>query len=357
MPSRWKDHLTHSGRVVGIGVLLAVAPILAAGQSDSRGLPAAYEAFKRQDFAASRRLAQSAWEAAHAEGDPAQAGLAAAQIGAALAIDGRIDDALEWYAEASTRLETAGETRAMGRVAVGRALSHYLRKDIEAGDRELARARELLGADDWRIAYVNAAFHLWAQLERDPALHAFENLVARSRDQEPTQLAAALSCSAWIAGAWGETGRAVALYSETEKVYDSLGDARAAALARRNGAVARLRGRDLSRATFVLEAAAEMARRASDLRLEFIVLNDLGVALAQAGEQPAAEEVDRRAESALARLADEIRQGRLQDTRMVDYYNLLRTRYLDKPAFLIDPFPWLLDQLAIDPASVGEPAP
>ena len=344
-------------RVVGIGVLLAVAPMVAAGQSDSRGLPAAYEAFKREDFRRSEELARSVWQEAESGNDPVQAGLAAAQIGAALAIDGRIDDALEWYAEASTRLETAGEARAEGRVAVARALSHYLSKDIEAGDRELARARELLDADDWRIAYVDAAFHLWAQLERDPALHDFENLVERSRDQEPTQLAAVLSCSAWIAGAWGETGRSVALYSETEKIYAELGDARAAALARRNGSVARLRSGNLDRASVSLRAAAEMARQASDLRLEFIVLNDLGVALAQAGDQPGAEEVDRQAESTLARLAEEIRQGRLQDTPMVDYYHLLRMRYLDKPGFVIDPFPWLLDQLAIDPAIVGGPAP
>jgi len=345
--------VTHSARIVGVGILVAVTPHLSAGQSSSTELPSAYEAFEREDFRRSEELARSVWQEAEAGNDLARAGLAAAQIGAALAIDGRIDDALEWYAEASTRLETAGETRAVGRVAVGRALSHFLRKDIEAGDRELARARELLDADDWRIAYVDAAFHLLAQLERDPALHAFDNLVERSRDQEPTQLAAALSCSAWIAGAWGETGRAVALYSETEKIYAALGDAGAAALARRNGSVARLRGRDLDRASFALRAAADMARQASDLRLEFIVLNDLGVALAQAGDQPAAEEVDRRAESALARLAEEIRQGRLQDTPMVDYYHLLRMRYLDKPAFVIDPFPWLLDQLAIDPATVG----
>lgn len=349
--------MAHPARILVAGSLALVIPQLSPGQSSPRGLPAAHEAFKRQDFQQSEKLARSVWKDAEARSDLLQAGLAAAQIGATLVIDGRIDDALQWYAEAWTRLETGGETGALGRVAMARALSHYLRKDMEAGDREVVIARELLGADDWRVAYAKAAFHLMAQLERDPALHAFESLVERARLQEPTQLAAALSCSAWIAGAWGETGRAVVLYSETEKIYATLGDARAAALARRNGGVARLRGRNLDRASFALEAAADMARQASDPRLEFIVLNDLGMALAQADDQAVAEEFDRRAEAKLAQLAEEIRQGRLVDTPMVDYYHLLRMRYLDKPAFLIDPFPWLLDQLAVDPASIGGPAP
>ena len=39
---------------------------------------------------------------------------------------------------------------------------------------------------------------------------------------------------------------------------------------------------------------------------------------------------------------------------MVDFYHLLRLRYLSLPIYLIDSFPWLFDQLALDPEGDNE---
>ena len=49
-----------------------------------------------------------------------------------------------------------------------------------------------------------------------------------------------------------------------------------------------------------------------------------------------------------------MRQGRLLDTPLVDYYDLLRMRYLNPPGFQIDGFPWLFDQLAVAPEGGDE---
>ena len=47
-------------------------------------------------------------------------------------------------------------------------------------------------------------------------------------------------------------------------------------------------------------------------------------------------------------------QGRRQDTVLLDYYHLLRMRYLTRPIFLFDPFPWLFDQLVLEPEEADE---
>jgi len=84
-------------------------------------------------------------------------------------------------------------------------------------------------------------------------------------------------------------------------------------------------------------------------RLEFRALNDLSIALAHAGDAVAAREANLQAEAVLAAIAEELRQGHLVDTPLVDYYDLLRERYLNPPRFRIDGFPWLFDQLALAP--------
>ena len=59
----------------------------------------------------------------------------------------------------------------------------------------------------------------------------------------------------------------------------------------------------------------DQARAASYKRLEFIVLNDLSVVRAQAGDPRRAREADLQAEAVLAGLGDAIQQGRVQESR------------------------------------------
>ena len=103
-----------------------------------------------------------------------------------------------------------------------------------------------------------------------------------------------------------------------------------------------------------LRAAVQLALEASDTRLEDIDLTDLGIALAQAGDAAEAREADLRASALLAQIAEDLRRGRIQDSPIVDYYHLLRMRYLSQPGYLMDLFPWLTDQLGIDPEDAAQ---
>jgi hypothetical protein len=104
--------------------------------------------------------------------------------------------------------------------------------------------------------------------------------------------------------------------------------------------------------------ALNAVRKIKNDRLEFTVLNDLGIIYAQAGKQKEARRADQEAEAALARVADALSSQRLRDTPLIDFYHLLRMRYLTLPTLLIEPFNCVLDQLAIDPDSGSkEPLP
>jgi hypothetical protein len=141
----------------------------------------AFSAFLREDFTRARESAEQQWELAEAQGDRFQAGLAAANLAAALAIAGRVDEALEWYETAQNRLRAGDRSRELGRLAVARGVTLYIKGETELGDRELARARERLGADDWRLGFVAALLHIWTRVGLWQGEEVLEELLERAR--------------------------------------------------------------------------------------------------------------------------------------------------------------------------------
>ena len=310
----------------------------------------AYRAFQLKDFGRVEELAARAWLLAEADGNRPQAGLAAANTAAVLAIMGRMKEALAWYEKASARLQETGRSRQRGRLAAARGAVLYLKHDAELGERELQRAAALLGEDDWRLQFLATALQFWSDLDFWPAFDHISELAERARNSgDPGRITPVLMALGWLHASQGGGESAVELYGEAIRFFEERGDAASVALARRNIGVAYLRIGDLARAQAELEKALEEARRADNVRLEFVALNDLGIAYAQAGEAGRALKADLEAEEVIAGLADDLRQGRRADSLLVDFYHLLRMRYLTLPTLLLDPFPYLLDQLALDP--------
>jgi tetratricopeptide (TPR) repeat protein len=308
----------------------------------------AVAAFRQRDFSRAHERAERQWELAESQADRFQAGLAAANVAAVLAVSGRVDDALGWYETAADRLRAAGRTRALGRLAVARALAQYARHEAERGERELARARELLGAD-WRLEYVASALRLWADMEAWQAYPRFEGLLERARQSgDQSRVTATLMALGWVGGD-------VRHYEEALRLFEARGDTRSVVLARVNLGVISLRSRELDRAETQLVKALDLARRVADPRLEFIAQNDLSIVYARAGAAARAREADLQAEALLGGTTEDLRQGRRQDTVLLDYYHLLRMRYLTRPILLVDPFPWLFDQLVLEPEETDEP--
>jgi tetratricopeptide (TPR) repeat protein len=335
-----------------LAALIGIASVSALGALDPPTVQAANQEahllFRQQEFGRARELAARTLERARAQGDHRGAGFATANLAATLAIVGRVAEALPLYEEAEELLRQGGSRRDRGRLAVARGLAFHLVSEPDQGNGELERARTLLGAGDWRRDFASVGIRYWADLAVGPTMEESIDLLARARQNgDQTQLAAALMIAGGLEGSVRKLQEAVDLFEE-------LGQPHAAALGQRNIGIAHLRQGELEEAGDRLEKALEQARAAANKRLEFIVLNDLSVVRARAGDQRGSREADLHAEAVLAELPGALQQHQVQDTLMLDSYHLLRLRYLTTPGFLPDLFPWLFDQLALDPTSGNE---
>jgi hypothetical protein len=110
-----------------------------------------------------------------------------------------------------------------------------------------------------------------------------------------------------------------------------------------------LRGRRPTKAETAIRRGLGEARRAGDQRLEYILLDDLSLLQMQKREDVAARETDMSAQQRLAGLAQGLREGRLEDSLLLDFRHLSRLRFLNQASMLMDPFIGVLDQLAVKP--------
>ena len=97
MCSRWAVALAVSVAAAGCPVRAGASAAVAAIQTRATSTnQAAWQAFHRRDFSECERLAREAWQLAEADGDSVQSTFAAANLAAAVALRGRLDEALEW---------------------------------------------------------------------------------------------------------------------------------------------------------------------------------------------------------------------------------------------------------------------
>jgi ATP/maltotriose-dependent transcriptional regulator MalT len=102
---------------------------------------AAWQAFHEKDFPRSERLAREAWQKAETERDALQAAFAAANLAAAVAMRGRLDEAIEWSHRAEERLGPGRQPPVRGRILVAQGILQKVRGEDEASEQAFARDR------------------------------------------------------------------------------------------------------------------------------------------------------------------------------------------------------------------------
>jgi len=333
-------------------LLLLVAWPGAASAADARALNGkAWEAFRARDFAVAEASARAAWSAAESEADARQAGVAAANVAAGLAMRGRFPEALEWSRKSDARLAANGSTKARGRLAAARALIHVADGGREAGQREFARAEAWIGKDDWRLAFVRLTALLYSEPASGKVYEGLSALLKTARAEKDPERT--LQCL--LALGWGETffdpGASLARYREAHALVAGGTDSELRAYVAHDLGTALFHSRDLGAAEAAFEEGLAEARRSSHRPLQVVLLNDLSLLHAQTGEDAAAREDDASAQQVLARIAEDLRPGRIDDTLILDFRQLSKLRYLNLPPVLFPLFHGLFDQLALDPAA------
>jgi tetratricopeptide (TPR) repeat protein len=336
-------------RVVwAVGLLIVVARVGGAEPAFDSKNRQAWDAFQRRDFPQAEALARQAWASAGPGTDAAQAAIAATNVGAALALRGRLDEALEWSRRAEERLGPGADRTALGRLLASRALIHHARGENDESRAAFDRAEPLLGPDDWPFAVARTLVRLYQSVDVSAADRLGALLAtARRPGGDPARLVPCLMGLGWAEGLYG-TG--AERFEEVRKLLEGRPPGALLALVDHDLGALHLRSQRLDAAEVALRRGLETARRAGDLRLEFILLNDLSLLHVQEGEDAAAREADQAAEQRLSAISGALREGRLEDSLLLDFRQLARLRYLNKPLLLVDPFLGVLDQIAIQPA-------
>jgi tetratricopeptide (TPR) repeat protein len=309
----------------------------------------AWKAFLARDLSATEAAAREAASDAEADGNTRQAGIASANVAAALALRGSFREAREWSDRADERLAASAATKRRGRLAVARAIIEYAGGAREAGRGAFERAAQWLGADDWRLAFARLTIAIYVDPASSDSYQGLVDLLGRARaarDPERT-----LRCL--LALGWAETffnpASSLERYREASDLAASRGPELRGYAAHDLG-VALFRARDLDSAEPVFAEALREARQTGDRRLQVVLLNDLSLLHVQKGEDAPAREEDVAAQGVLALVAEDLRRGRIDDTVLLDFRELSKLRCLNLPPPLYPLFLGLFDQIALDPA-------
>ncbi len=337
--------------LVWAAALLAAAPGPSLHAADERLVTRnrqAWEAFQRRDFAKAESLAREAWALAGSQEDATQAAVAAANVGAARALRGHLDEAFEWSRRAEERLGPAGDRQVLGRLLAAQAVLQLARGNDDESRRAFARAEAPLGPDDWRLGVARAITRLYVDLDMAAATTTLEGLLeeARRPGGDPARALPCLLALGWIEGLTGEGSER---YDEARVLLEGRDDGSLLALVDHGLGALHLRGRRPAKAEAAIRRGLGEARRAGDLRLEYVLLDDLSLLQMQKREDVAARETDMAAQQRLGVLAQGLREGRLEDSLLLDFRHLSRLRFLNQASMLMDPFIGVLDQLAVKP--------
>ena len=347
MCSRWAVALAVSVAAPGYPVRAgAIAPVAAVEARAAQPNRAAWQAFQRREFSDCERLAREAWRLAEGDRDSLQSTFAAANLAAAVALRGRLDEALEWSRRAEERLGPQRLPLVRGRILVAQAILQKVRGEDEASRQAFQRARDALGPEDWDLAFADALAQGYDWEDLNAAYQRLSGLGDRTRGSgDPKRTARAL----WDLG-WMQRGvKGVELFEEARAILVSAGDASALPLADHNIGALLLQADRLSDAETAFERGLAAAREAGDRRLEVILLDDLSQLFSQKEDWPRAVAADREASAHLSAIAEDVRQGRLEDSLLLDLRRLFKERYVYEPQMLVDLFLGLFYQLAVEP--------
>jgi len=344
-----------------VSVVVAVCPIFATASPPSTAVEgravdanqAAWEAFHQRDFPRCEQLAREAWQLAEADRDSLQAAVAAANLAAAVAMRGRLDEALEWSRRAEERLGPEPQPLVRGRILVAQAILQKVRGEDEASEQAFRRAREALGPEDWSLAFADALAQGYDWNDMDAAYRRLTALRDTARGSgDPKRAALALLDLGWIEGVGGGLG-AVRPFEEARSLFASSGQAAVLPIVDHNLGAVFLGADRLGEAQTAFERGLAAARAVHDRRLEVILLDDLSQLFSQKEDWPRAVAADREAGAHLAAIVEDVSQGRLDDSLLLDLRRLLKARYVHKPQLLPDLFLGLFEQLAVEPRVGG----
>jgi tetratricopeptide (TPR) repeat protein len=309
-----------------------------------------YTAFQSRSFDVAEVSAREAWKLSQGRPQGVAAGVAAANVGAALTLSAKLGEALEWQERAAEILRRENRQELLGRLAVARAITLYLLDRRADAIEMLIGARRVLGQKDWRSAFVDAGANGYSSdgLEVQFGYMAYRGLLSVARE-EGDSLRTALCCMA-LGRLEGETGghdKALDYYSAALRIFEARQDSAGAAVAVRNLGSAHRKLQQYAPAEEVLLSGLDRAERLGDRRLLVVVLDDLHLLYAETERYDRAREIDLRAKQTLEGIVDDIRRGRVADTLLLDLNQLVRKQYVNRPAYSTDVFRGILDQLAL----------
>jgi tetratricopeptide (TPR) repeat protein len=333
-----------------LALAAVIGPTAASQPSDAN--QAAWLAFQRRDFPGCERLAREALRLAEAAPDPLQATFAAANVAAAVAMRGRLDEALEWWRRALEHLGPERQPAVRGRILVAQAIVQKLRGEDEASARAFEGARAALAPGDWSLGYAQASARAYDWQDWDEPYERLTKLRDSARAaKDKRRTAAALMMMGWIDGV-GEGFAAVKPFEEARTLLAAAGETASLPVVDHNLGTVYLKVGWNDEARAVYERGLAAARAGGDRRLEVMLLDDLSLLFSQQEDWPRAQAADREAALRVAEVAEDVRQGRLEDSLLLDLRRLVGERYAHQPQMLLELFVGLLEQLAVEPRPV-----
>jgi tetratricopeptide (TPR) repeat protein len=249
-------------------------------------------------------------------------------------------------------LDRDGDAVVRGRLALARAVVFHLKgKEKEAlGSLDLARG--LSGKDDFRLACVEAEVRSNSNdVEQAQAgyVKCQEMLNGcRARGDSSGVLVCAMRMG-YLEGTTGGHEDALKYYTEALQIVRAWGDTSRMGVALRNIGLANRKLRQYPESEAAYREALDLARAAGNRGLAAGILNDLSMLYAEMGDEARAEATDREAEEALRSIADDLRQGKLRDTVLLDFYQGVKVRFANLLPYNTDLFAGFCDQLALEP--------
>ncbi len=334
-----------------MGQALPQSPEVRAGQVGDLNRQAV-RAFRNRDFRGAEDLARHAWELSQGEKIGGEGGFAAANLGAALAMQGRLGESLEWQARAEEVFGRDGDTVARGRLAVARAVILFMKGKEEEAVVSLGRAGEMVDKEDLRLSCVDAEIlgHSGDVQKAQKGYTKFMSLLnacrARGDSSGVVVCAMRLGC---LEGTTGGHEDALKNYAEVFNIVRAWGDTVQMGMALRNMGLANRKLRQYPESEKTYQEALGLARGSRNPGLAAEVLNDLSMLYAEMGDEVRAEETDREAEAALRSIADGLKKGLLVDSVLLDFYQIVKVRFANLLPYDGDLFVGFYDQLALEP--------
>ena len=315
------------------------------------------QAFRSRDFAAAGVTARQAGDLILGTEKGVDAGIAAANLAASLTMEGKFDEAATRQAQADSVFERSGNRKLRGRLGVARAVTAFLaERKYSAAEPDEAVAildgvGELLDAEDVRLACVRAQIlcssNQGARVQAGYAQYA-ELRRARLASGDSTGVALVSLRMGRTEGLTGGHLSALKFFTEALELLRVREDSCGMALALRNIGLAHRKVMHYPESEAAFKQALGLAEAQADRKGVAVVSNDLSLLYAEIGDNDRARVWDLKASEAMRAIVDDLNQGRLADSVLFDFFQLVKMRYANIQPYTADMFTGFYDQLVLE---------